>query len=318
MDVADAVSSEGQDTMNMTMLGHIRELRTRLTIVALIFVVGACAAYAYHDQILSALLEPLHGQRLIYLNPAGGFSFILLVSVYCGIALASPIAIQQLYGFVKPLLPKITQRYSARVLFVSLTLLVSGILFGYYLAIPGALNFLQNFGDQYIDAALTADSYLNFIIAYTIGLGIVFQLPLFLILIHWIKPLTPKGLLKSERWTILLAFIAAALITPTPDPLNQVIIALPIIVIYQLGVIAVLMSIRQKKKHMQKITLAANKQKEAVRKYVAKPSQNSVARTIPNQNTKYAPLAEHRMSTKTPVQRNIVRSTDGIVRKQKI
>ena len=232
-------------------MDHVRELRTRLFIVAAAFLAGSIVSYMYLDQVIHVLLAPLDGRKLIYLNPAGGFSFIFLVSIYAGIALAVPLLIQQLYGFVKPVLPANMRRYSWRILLASFVLLISGIAFGYFFAIPGALKFLYEFAGDYIQASLTADSYLNFVIAYTIGIGLVFQLPLFLLLVHWIKPFTPKGLLSSERWVIVLSFVAAAIITPTPDPLNQTIIALPIIIVYQLGVVAILIAIRKARKQQE-------------------------------------------------------------------
>lgn len=232
----------------MVLMDHLRELQRRLIVIAAVFIAGSGAAYAYQAPLIKLLLDPLAGQKLVYLNPAGGFNFIFMISIYAGLVLAVPFMIHQLYCFVRPLLSKKVQHYSTRVLIISLVLLTCGVVFGYIFAIPGALNFLYKFATSYIEASLTADSYLNFIIAYTLGLGLVFQLPLLLMLLHWIKPLTPKGLLKSERWMILMSFIAAAIITPTPDPLNQVIIALPIILIYQLGVAAVLISIHRAKK----------------------------------------------------------------------
>lgn len=233
-----------------TLADHVRELRTRFFIVAVIFLAASSLAYVFRQPILQLLLSPLEGQKLIYLNPAGGFNFVLLISIYTGLALTTPVLIQQLYAFLKPALPASVQHYAGRLFVCSLLLLASGIAFGYYLAIPGALHFLYGFADQYVTASLTADSYLNFIIAYTIGLGLVFQLPLFLLFFHWIKPLTPSGLLKSQRWVILFAFIAAAIITPTPDPLNQTVIAVPVIGVYQLGAGAVLVSIgRQSKRN---------------------------------------------------------------------
>lgn len=235
-------------THTMTLMDHVRELRTRLFVVAAAFLAGSIISYMYLDQVIHVLLAPLDGRKLIYLNPAGGFSFIFLVSIYAGIALAVPLLIQQLYGFVKPILPVNMRRYSWRILLASFILLISGIVFGYFVAIPGALKFLYEFAGDYIQASLTADSYLNFVIAYTIGIGLVFQLPLFLLLIHWIKPFTPKGLFLTERWVIVLAFVAAAIITPTPDPLNQTIIALPIIIVYQLGVVVILIAIRKARK----------------------------------------------------------------------
>lgn len=237
----------------MSVMGHIQELQRRFVVSAVFLIVGATLAYVFRDKLIHILLSPLEGQSLMYLNPAGGFSFILLVSVYVGLALAAPVTIYQLFCFVRPMLSESAQKKSLLVLLSSLALLAGGVAFGYVFAIPGALNFLYEFAGDYVQASLTADSYLNFVVAYTLGLGLVFQLPILLMLIHWINPLTPSGLLKSERWVILGAFLAAAIITPTPDPLNQTIIALPIVVIYQIGLVAVLLSIRGEKRQLAKL-----------------------------------------------------------------
>lgn len=231
-----------------TMLEHLREVRTRLFVVAAVFIASSLLAYVFRDPIITALLSPLHGQKLIYLNPAGGFNFIFLISLYIGVAFTIPLLLQQIYSFVRPVLPKVVKHYSLKLFISSFALLIAGMAFGYFVAIPGALGFLTSFADTYVTASLTADSYLNFVAAYTLGIGLVFQLPLILVFIHWIHPLTPSGLLKSERWVVVLAFVAAALITPTPDPLNQTIIAVPIIAVYQLGFIAVLIMIHKSKK----------------------------------------------------------------------
>lgn len=222
---------------------HLKELQWRLIIVAIFFIAGAALAYNYQAFLVPALLEPLHGEKLVYLNPAGGFSFIFLISIYVGIALAFPVLIQQLYAFLRPALPERARKKSWVIIVSSFLLLICGIAFGYLIAVPNALAFLYGFADQFVTASLTADSYLNFLIAYTVGIGIVFQLPLLLLLIHSIKPLTPGGLFKSQKWVILGSFIVAAIITPTPDPINQAIIAGPVIVIYQIGVVAVLLNI---------------------------------------------------------------------------
>lgn len=230
---------------------HLRELQWRLMIVAAFFIVGACLAYYYQESLIPLILGPLHGQQLIYLNPAGGFSFIFLISIYAGIALAFPVLVQQIYAFLRPALPKSAHRRSSLLMVSSFLLLGTGIAFGYFVAVPNALTFLFEFADKYVDASLTADSYLNFMIAYTVGIGIVFQIPLLLLLINSIHPLTPGGLLKSEKWVVLIAFIVAAIITPTPDPINQAIIAGPVVVVYQLGVFAVLISIARKKRKLK-------------------------------------------------------------------
>lgn len=221
---------------------HLKELQWRLTLVALFFVIGAALAYTYQAELIPALLAPLHGEKLVYLNPAGGFSFIFLISIYTGIALSFPLLVQQLYAFLRPALPEKARKKSSLIIIASFFLLIAGIAFGYFIAVPNALAFLYGFADQFIDASLTAESYLNFIIAYTVGIGIVFQLPLLLLLINSIRPLSAKSLLKSEKWVILVSFIIAAIITPTPDPINQAIIAVPVIIVYQFGVVAILIN----------------------------------------------------------------------------
>lgn len=246
---------------------HLKELQLRLMVVAAFFIIGATVAYMYQDKLIPFLLAPVGNEKLIYLNPAGGFSFIFLVSIYAGVALAFPFLIQQLYGFVRPILPSTAQKKSAIIIVASLLLLVAGVAFGYFVAVPNALTFLYGFADKYVNASLTADSYLNFVIAYTIGIGIVFQIPLLLLLVHAIKPLKPGGLLRSERWVVLIAFIIAAIITPTPDPVNQTIIAGPVIIVYQIGVVAILWSIYRNRR------LEKRKMKQLVKEVKQAPKQ---------------------------------------------
>ncbi len=248
---------------------HLKELRTRFVIVALFFIVGACLAYTFQPQVIDAVLAPLHGQKLVYLNPAGGFNFIFLISIYAGLACAIPILIQQLYAFIRPALPETVKQKSSTLIIGSFFLLVAGILFGYLVAVPNALTFLYSFADQYIDSSLTADSYLNFIIAYTIGIGLVFQIPLLLLLINSIKPLTPGGLMKSEKWVLLVSVVIAAIITPTPDPVNQLIIAGPVIIVYQIGVVIILVSLHKKYRAKKRLM----KQEAKLLKKAAKQSK---------------------------------------------
>lgn len=236
-------SSGTLEGTRQTLTDHLKELRNRFFAVAFVLIGGASLAYVFREPILTALLAPLHGQELITLTPGGGFKFILNISIFTGLAAATPIAIYNFYGFMKPIMPPKVQRFAPLFLLLSLMLIVAGAAFAYYVAIPGALRFLMEFSGGYVTASLTADSYLSFVIAYMAGLALVFQVPLLLMIIHWVHPLTPSGLMKSQRWIILAAFIAAAVITPTPDPVNQTLIALPVIVIYQLGVAAVLVSI---------------------------------------------------------------------------
>lgn len=228
---------------------HLKELRARLFVVAVVFVAAASVAFSYKDWLLDVLMRPLEGEKLIYLTPAGGFSFIFQVSMYAGLVVAVPVLIYNIFRFIAPVLPSRTRLISVVVMLSSVMLLLAGVSFGYFYAIPAAMQFLIHFADGFVSASLTAESYLGFVMAYTAGLGLLFQLPLIIMFIHWIKPLSPLGLLKFERYMILLSFVAAAIISPTPDALNQVILAAPIIAMYQLGVIGVWISVRRTRRH---------------------------------------------------------------------
>lgn len=163
--------------------------------------------------------------------------------MYAGILVIAPLIMYHVYGFLRPALPKRAQQSAGIVILGAFVLMAAGAVYGYLVAVPSALTFLSTFAGTEITPNLTADSYLSFFLTYIVGLGILFELPLLLLFVHWVRPMTPGGLLKSERYVIAGSFIVAALITPTPDVFNQLMIAAPLLVIYQLGAIAVLIAI---------------------------------------------------------------------------
>lgn len=248
----------------MSLGSHLKEFRTKLFVVAVVMLLASAVAYAFRDYILYALMLPLDGQKLSYLTPGGGFTFIFKAILGVGFAVTLPVIIFSLYRFIRPALPEAAQKHAGRMLVASVLLLIAGVSFGYFLAVPGAMNFLLTFAEGNIDPMLTGDSYLNFITVYTIGLGVLFQIPLIMLIIHWVKPQRPKKLFSFERYVIVIAFILAALITPTPDIVNQSIIAAPIIVLYQLGVFVILYSLwkthRRAKKQAKRAAKLAAKQ----------------------------------------------------------
>lgn len=188
---------------------------------------------------MAALMAPLGGQRLVYLTPIGGFSFIFKVSIYFGFGVILPVVIYHLYRFLEPIMDKRRKRSVTLYIFASTILAIAGGSFAYFASLPAALHFLTGFSIHNVSAMLTVDSYLTFVITYVLGAAALFQIPLILMIINTIKPIPPSKLLSSERFVILGAFIVAAIISPTPDITNQTILAVPIIVMYQFGVLAV-------------------------------------------------------------------------------
>lgn len=286
---------------------HIKELRKRAFLVALVFIVASSIAYNYRDILVELIMRPLGDEKLIYLTPGGGFNFIFQVTLYAGLIAAAPMLIYQLYGFIRPALPDRAQRSSIKVVVAAFVLMMCGVAFGYFVAVPSALNFLSTFAGADVAASLTADSYLGFFLAYIAGLAVLFQLPLLLLFFHWIHPMTPGKLLKSEKFVILFAFVASAIITPTPDVLNQSMIAVPLIAIYQLGVIIVLFGIAKDHRKQKKAVVVPAQPSTLVQKQldVLPPATSRPLVTHPAQKIDAAPPLMPTMSSARPVTRGI-------------
>ena len=212
-------------------LEHVQELRGRLGWCVAALLAGTAAGYHLKDQLLELLVKPL-GKTLYYTSPGGGFSLIVQLCLGFGIVCAVPVVLYQLIKFLSPVLPNYSIRLLAIVLISSCLLVGIGVSFAYFVSLPAALYFLNEFSNEQVQALISTDTYISFVAIYLAGFAILFQLPLVLLLINIIKPLTPKKLLANTKWVILVSFIVAAIITPTPDPFNQTIMAGPVIALY--------------------------------------------------------------------------------------
>jgi sec-independent protein translocase protein TatC len=243
-----------------TFLEHIYELRRRLFWVVAIILVASSAAYPFLDGVLTVLTAPLGGQQLYYLTPVGGFSFSIKICIYIGVLVAVPFIMYHLYRYLEPLMGKRLRRSALFYVGMSSGLAILGILFAYFVSLPGALHFLTGMDLKNIQAMLTVDSYLTFVMTYLLGAALLFQIPLLLLIINTMTPLKPGRLKKSQRFVVVAAFIIAAIISPTPDIMNQLLFAVPIIGMYELGVVLVWLQNRSRNRRKQKEQLLMPRQ----------------------------------------------------------
>jgi sec-independent protein translocase protein TatC len=195
------------------------------------------AIYAVQQHVVNVLLRPAHGEHFIYTSPGGGIDFLFRICVYGGLVLSLPVIVYNVLRFFEPLMTHSSRRFVASASFVSGILALAGVIFGYYIGLPAALHFLlHQFTTVQIKPLVTIQSYLAFVIVYMVGSAMLFQLPLLLLFINRIKPLQPKRLLHYERWVILIAFILAGLMNPTPNIVSQLLVAGPFILMYQVGI----------------------------------------------------------------------------------
>ncbi len=217
---------------------HIDELRTRLGWCVLALIIGSALGYWWQATLLQILVSPL-AEKLYYTSPGGGFSLIIQICLGFGVVVTIPVFIFHLLRFVGPALPRQSGRFVGTILAASCVLVAAGISFAYFVSLPASLHFLKEFSTDQVQALITTDTYMSFVTLYLAGFALLFQLPLLLLVINSLTPLPPRTLLKQVRWVILISFVAAAILTPTPDPMNQAIMAVPIIVLYLVSVVLI-------------------------------------------------------------------------------
>ncbi len=214
----------------MSLQEHLTELRTRLIRSILIVLLCACGAYYYSDEILHILTAP--AGKLYYMRPTEAFFTYMKVSMYAGIIVASPVLFYELWAFVKPALTKGEKRVTDLLVPIAIVLFWSGILFSYFFVLPAAIRFFIGFGSEDLQALFSVGQYLSFIVSFIFPFGVVFELPLVIVILAHFGIITSKYLRAQLKYFIFLSFVIGALISPTPDMFSQTMIAAPMLILY--------------------------------------------------------------------------------------
>lgn len=284
-------------TTKKPFIEHVHELQKRLTWSVLALGIGSAIAYAFHEPLLLLVQQPL-GQTLYYTSPTGGFSFLFKVCLAAGFILALPIILYHTFGFLGPLLRRRQRTVIVAYTAWSFNLAFAGVIFAYFISLPAALHFLAKFGGSGVQSLITVDEYFNFALAYLAGFALLFQLPLIILFINRIKPLKPSKMMSAQRYVILISFIVAAILTPTPDPFNQLLMAAPAIVMYQVGVILVTVSNRHQRRQYRRRQAVARKSLRHEQQY-ARPKQHLPPRPHPKPaQPVIAPSSQMRRTTR--------------------
>ena len=218
---------------DMSLAEHLTELRSCLFKAGAALVAGTAVSFYYLEQIMAALTAPI-GQ-LYYLRPAEAFMVYLKIALLAGLILASPMMLYQLYSFVRPALTLREKYYARFTIPIIIVLFLGGMLFSYYLVFPRALEFFLGFGNGHVNPLISMESYLDFLLMLVVPFGFVFNIPVVLLLLAYLKLLQVNALGRYHKHVILAAFILAAFITPTPDIITQSLLALPMVVLYEVS-----------------------------------------------------------------------------------
>lgn len=222
-----------------TVVDHVKELRKRFFVSAIALIVAGVAVYFFYEPILALLRSPL-GAPLYYTSPAGSFAFVMKICFMGALAVTIPVIIYNIIMFVRPAFEKalpLRRVYTTTIL--SALLALAGAAFAFLFIIPGALHFFAGFQVDGLSALISADAYLGFVTNVIITFILVFQLPLLIAFIDTIKPLTPKKLLGMEKWVVLGSLVISFLVPFALDITTSLLIALPIIVLYNLTIVLI-------------------------------------------------------------------------------
>jgi sec-independent protein translocase protein TatC len=226
-----------------TLVEHLDELRSRLITSLIALVLCAVVAFVFQHRILHWLSGPLPADRkkITTFGVAEPFLITFKVSLWIGLGAALPIILWQLWGFLAPAVEERTQRVVAMFVGFATGLLVAGVAFGYYIVLPKALTFLTHYNDKTFNVLIRASDYYNFVLLVLVGIGIVFELPIFVLALVRLGVLTSHKLRHTRRMGYFIVAIVAVLL-PGIDPVTTTLEAIPLFVLYEGSIwLAVLM-----------------------------------------------------------------------------
>ena len=227
----------------MSILRHLEELRTRIIRSLIAIAVGSAIAYFYIEDIMRYLTLPTG--RLYYLQPAEAFFTYIKIAIFAGFLLALPVVFYQAWKFILPALT-VRERTVIGILVPSSVLLFfAGLAFSFFLVLPAALKFFVGFSTENLQPMFTLHQYFDFVLAFILPFGAVFELPLLVIVFAKLGFISSKFLQSKQRIVIFLAFVVGAVISPTPDIFTQSMIAIPLILLYELSYLVVRFVLRR-------------------------------------------------------------------------
>jgi sec-independent protein translocase protein TatC len=219
----------------LSLIQHIGELRDRMMMAAIALVVTTAISFVFTTDIIRILLIPTGELRLITLSPTENFTTYFQVALLSGIAIAMPVILYEIYAYIDPALYPSERRFVKILGLPIIALFAAGMAFCYFIMLPRAMEFLLHFGEAVFENQLRASEYLSFATMFILGIGVMFEVPVIIYALVRVHILDRAWLAKQRRYVVLLCFVVGALITPTPDPFNQALVALPMYLLFEVG-----------------------------------------------------------------------------------
>ncbi len=229
------------DPDKMSFLEHLDELRVRVVHAAIALVVAFALCWNYHEEIFHFLTQPMRTYhpdvKFIYTGPSEALILYMKMSFFVGIFVASPYVLWQVWSFIAPGLYPSERSWAVPFIAMGTLFFVGGACFGHFFLFPITFRFLGGFGGTDMQFLPKIDEYFSFYSWFLLGLGVVFQMPVVIFVLSRIGLVSAGFLMRQFKWAVLGSFVVAAILTPTPDMVTQTLLALPMMLLYLLGVL---------------------------------------------------------------------------------
>ncbi len=222
-----------------TLMEHFEELRKSIIISVVAVLVAAVACFNYNEQLLRIVTLPLRAlnQQLIVTGVTEAFFVKLQISIFAGFVIAFPIVAWSIWRFIKPALYPQERKYIYILFPITLILFAAGVLFAYFGILPLVLNFFIYIAGENLETMFKVDQYVSFVMSFSIPFGLVFELPVVTFFLTKMGVIKPQMLSKNRKYAILIIVILAGALTPGPDPISQVMMAVPVYILYEVSIV---------------------------------------------------------------------------------
>lgn len=226
--------------VEMTFLDHLEELRWRIIYSLIGIVAGTIVSWIFIDFFIEQILllpAKQAGLKLQNLKPFGQLFIYFQVAIIIGLILSFPNVVYQLWKFIAPALKQKEKKYIKWIVIFTTFCFLSGVVFAYFVMLPLTLKFAAQFGSPTIENNFSIDEYFSIILSVILGAGLVFELPMLSFFLSSIGLLTPKLMRKYRRHSIVAIMIFAAILTPGTDPVSQLLLAIPLVILYEISIL---------------------------------------------------------------------------------
>jgi sec-independent protein translocase protein TatC len=225
----------------LPLTSHLEELRKRLIRILIAVGIGFFACYYFKEFLFQIITKPLvaalpKNSHMIFTGLPEAFFIYIKIAFFASLFLTSPYIFYQIWRFIAPGLYAAEKRHVIPFVLSSTFLFVAGVLFGYYLALPPAFEFFVAFSSDFLKPMISFREYLSFSLKMLLAFGISFELPVFIFFMARLGIVNTKMLRKQRRYAILIIFIVAAILTPSPDAFSQILMAIPLMVLYEISI----------------------------------------------------------------------------------